>query len=400
MSRIYDSSALTQRKRDMVQAGSFINRIQHPNNPQTSYGPLQGNYDASIMNSVKMGQPKEFYRNQGCIVISNGCPCPPIATNETLSGPTPVILAPGPVSNIQVEYGSVIVNWDSLTAGKTIPDGAIISYNVTATPPPSSNESIKTVSNITTTTHSFATGELVPGVVYRFQVGAVLTSSSSSVEGPLSSSGTLLSAPYVAPESTTSTTEPPETVNSSSEFFPNRILIDVTPYTLFTPTKYILKTYTNDVLTSTSSPADYSTTYNKIPVNDLSCLYVYTFQVQLLNDSTNQYSSFGAKNPNLPVYPFGPTVLSVSDITSRTAKVNYDDFRTRGYDLSGATCIINSPYDISYTSLTNTSVTLTRLTPNTFYGSRYITILFSKTINGNVIRSSPSSLFDFTTNPE
>jgi len=292
----------------------------------------------------------------------------------------------------------VIVNWDAPTAGETSTGEKIISYIVTATPPPSSNESIKTVSNIITTTHSFATGELVPGVVYGFQVGAVITSS-SSVKGPLSSSGTLLSAPYVAPESTTSTTEPPETVNSSSEFFPNRILIDVTPYTLFTPTKYILKTYTNDILTSTSSPADYSTTYNKIPVNDLSCLHVYTFQVQLLNDSTNQYSSFGAKNPNLPVYPFGPTVLSVSDVTSTTAKVNYDDFRTRGYDLSGATCIINSPYAISYTSLTNTSVTLTGLTPNTFYGSRYITILFSKTINGIVIRSSPSSLFDFTTNP-
>ena len=283
---------------------------------------------------------------------------------------------------------------------ETTTGGATKSYKVTATPLPPSNESIKTVSDIITTTYSFATGELVPGVVYGFQVGAVLTSSSSSVGGPLSSSGTLLSAPYVAPESTTSTTEPPEIVNSSSEFFPNRILIDVTPYTLFTPTKYILKTYTNDILTSTSSPADYSTIYNKIPVNNLSCLYVYTFQVQLLNNSTNQYSSFGAKNPNLPVYPFGPTVLSVSNITSRTAQVNYEDFRTRGYDLSGATCIINSPYAISYTSLTNTSVTLTGLTPNTFYGSRYITILFSKTINGNVIRSSPSSLFNFTTNPE
>lgn len=398
MSRIYDSSAITQRRRDQAQAGSFINRIQNPNNPQTSYGPLQGNYDASIMNSVKMGQPKEFYRNSGCVIISNGCPCPPIAANEIVSGP--VIRAPGPVRNIQVEYGSVVPQWDP-PENITVDDGTIMTYRIIAIPPPSSGAAIQTVSDILTTTYSFATGVLVPGIVYYFEIGAVITSSVSlsSTEGPLSSSSSI-SAPYVAPESTNSTTAPPESVNSSSEFFPNRILIDVTPYTLFTPTKYILRTYTNDMLTSTSSPTDYSTIYNKIAVNDLSCLNVYTFQVQLLNDSTNQYSSFGAKQSNLPVYPFGPTVLSVSNITSTTAQVNYEDFRTRGFDLLGATCIINSPYDIRYTSLTNTSVTLTHLTPNTPYGSRFITILFSKTINGNVIRSSPSSLFDFTTNPE
>ena len=74
MPRIYDSSAITQRRRDLAQAGSFITRIQSSTEPQTSYGPLQGNYDASVMNSVKMGQPKDFYRNNGCVIISNGCP--------------------------------------------------------------------------------------------------------------------------------------------------------------------------------------------------------------------------------------------------------------------------------------------------------------------------------------
>ena len=54
MSRIYDSSAITQRRKNMAQAGSFINRIQSSTNPQTSYGPLQGIYDASIINSIKI----------------------------------------------------------------------------------------------------------------------------------------------------------------------------------------------------------------------------------------------------------------------------------------------------------------------------------------------------------
>lgn len=344
------------------------------------------------MNSVKMGQPKEFYRNSGCVIISNGCPCPPIVVDEIVSGP-------GPVRNIKVEYGSVVPQWDP-PEDITVNDGTIMTYRIIAIPPPSSGAAIQTVSNILTTTYSFATGVLVPGIVYYFDIGAVITSSVSlsSTEGPLSSSSSI-SAPYVAPESTNSTTTPPETTSSSSEFFPNRILITVTPYTLFTPTKYILKTYTNNIFTSTSTPADYSTIYNNIAVNDLSCLNVYTFEVQLLNDSTNQYSSFGAKAPNLPVYPFGPTILSISNITSTTAQVNYENFTTRGFDLSGAICIINSPYSISYTNLTNISLTLTGLTPNFFYGSRSIVIIFRKTINGNIISSSPSSLYDFTTNP-
>lgn len=176
----------------------------------------------------------------------------------------------------------------------------------------------------------------------------------------------------------------PITAICSSNTTPNTIDINITPYTAFTPTNYILKTYTNNVLTSTSSPTAYSP--NQIIVNGLSDQNVYAFQVQLLNDT--QSSAFSLKNENIPVYPVGPTITSVTNITSTTAQVNYTT-----YDISGAACIVNGP---GISNLTNTSVILTGLTPNTSYTT--LTILFRKTINGFVIDSSPSAVPSFTTN--
>jgi hypothetical protein len=393
MSRIYDSSAITQRRRDQAQAGSFINRIQNPNHPQTSYGPLQGNYDASIMNSVKMGQPKEFYRNSGCVIISNGCPCPPIAVDEIISGsgPTPpVILVPGPVSNVQAEYGSVIVTWDAPTTG-----GAPTSYTLIADDQTTLANSV-TITGITDVSYTFptytgpASNQLTAGDRYLFKVIGN-NSAGAGVQGGVSSS---FYAPYVAPESD----------NISTNADPNTIFIDIAPYRAFTPTKYILKTYTNDVLTSTSLRTDLSG--NRIVVNSgLSCLNVYTFQVQLLNDLTNQYSSFSIKDDNLPVYPAGPVITSVTNITNTTVQVIYTDYTTTGgFDLTtgDATCNINGPpssgYD--YTNLTNTSVVITGLYPYTLYAFGALlplVISFEKTINVFDIDSGFTRLPTFTT---
>lgn len=176
----------------------------------------------------------------------------------------------------------------------------------------------------------------------------------------------------------------PVTVICSSNTTPNTIDINLTPYTAFVPTNYILKTYTNNVLTSTSSPTVYLT--NQIIVNGLSDQNVYAFQVQLINNTLT--SAFSLKNENIPVYPVGPTMTGVTNITSTTAQVNYTT-----YNISGATCIVNGP---GISNLTNTSVTLTGLTPNTAYTT--LTILFRKTINGFVIDSSLSAVPSFTTN--
>jgi hypothetical protein len=61
----YDSSFLTQRLGNKFIAKSFLSRIQPPlpNAPfanTTSYGLLDGDYDNSIMNSVRLGQPAEI----------------------------------------------------------------------------------------------------------------------------------------------------------------------------------------------------------------------------------------------------------------------------------------------------------------------------------------------------
>ena len=126
---------------------------------------------------------KEFYRNSGCIIISNGCPCPPIAVDEIVSGPTPpVILAPGSVSNITVEYGSVIVRWNAPTEG-----GAPTSYTVFADDQTNSANSV-TITGIPSTIYTFPTytgpavDQLTAGDEYLFSVTAVNSAGSGAAE--------------------------------------------------------------------------------------------------------------------------------------------------------------------------------------------------------------------------
>jgi len=92
MSRIYDSSYLTQRKMERATAGSFIT--------QGGSRPLLGIKDQSIINTVKTGKMTEYSRYNGCIGISPGCPCNGSA------------LLPSSVSGITFTVGSIIVSWN------------------------------------------------------------------------------------------------------------------------------------------------------------------------------------------------------------------------------------------------------------------------------------------------
>ena len=384
---VYDSSLLTQRARAKAESNSFINRIQNPTNPRTSYGPLTGIYDNSEVNRVSNGQMNYYQRNGSCTVAYIGCPC-----NGTTTPNNVIIVAPGPVTNVSASYGSVIVTWTPPTTG-TDPKYILLADDQTT---PANSVSI---SDITTIPYVFPTyigpelNQLTPGDRYIFKVAAV----NSAGIGTVGVSSDFY-APYVAPE----------TSNSSSNADPNTVFIQVIPsYSAFTPNtpnKYILKTYTNNILTSTSNPTNY--TGQDISVSGLSCLNVYTFQLQLLNNITNQYSSFGVKDDNLPVYPDGPNITGVSNITSTTAQVNYTNYTTGGFDLTtgGATCDVNgpSPDNYSYSNLTNTSVIITNLQPYTTYTrggiSIQLTITFIKTINDFEIDSAFSIPPTFTTN--
>lgn len=77
---IYDSSFLTKRLQNKTIARDFFNRQNIQN--ITSYGPLQGNFDSSILNSVSEGRQKNITKCQiGYEVDSGGgCPCQ-ISTN-------------------------------------------------------------------------------------------------------------------------------------------------------------------------------------------------------------------------------------------------------------------------------------------------------------------------------
>jgi len=80
---IYDSSLITQRRRDKAESGSFITRISSPTNPTTSYAPALGIWDQSIINTVKNGQMAYYRKGEGVTTINNGCPCQ-IPSNECI----------------------------------------------------------------------------------------------------------------------------------------------------------------------------------------------------------------------------------------------------------------------------------------------------------------------------
>lgn len=82
---IYDSSLITQRRKDTAISGSFISRISpwnttpagsFVNQPNTGSAPLLGISEQSIINTVKNGQ-MTYYRKSdgGCVFRSPGCPC-------------------------------------------------------------------------------------------------------------------------------------------------------------------------------------------------------------------------------------------------------------------------------------------------------------------------------------
>ena len=93
---IYDSSLITQRRRDTTTSGSFVSRISpwnippsrtSTNQPTTSYGPMLGIYDQSIVNTVKNGNMRYYTKTEGGIVaINNGCPCVPLTSSEITCG--------------------------------------------------------------------------------------------------------------------------------------------------------------------------------------------------------------------------------------------------------------------------------------------------------------------------
>ncbi len=71
---IYDSSFLTQRKRDKTISNSFVTRTQQQNT--VGFPPLLGTSEQSSINNVKMGNMSYFTKNSdGKVIVSGGCPC-------------------------------------------------------------------------------------------------------------------------------------------------------------------------------------------------------------------------------------------------------------------------------------------------------------------------------------
>lgn len=200
---IYDSSLVTQRHRDKTISGSFINRIQNPNNPTTSYAPRLGIYDQSIINTVKNGQMTTYRKNDGgCTRINIGCPCTTSSNSVIhnsitipelgLGGSINPLQLPGSVTDIIVIYGSVIVKWKAPTVG--VEEGIPFIYELTTEP---ETEKIKIGNGVTEYIYDTATDTpiLVPGTAYNF----IIRATNSLGAGEVTSTTDLFYAPFQAP---------------------------------------------------------------------------------------------------------------------------------------------------------------------------------------------------------
>jgi hypothetical protein len=85
----YDSSTLTKRRQNKVIANNFITRINQQHT--TSYGPLLGISDSSILSNVVNGQMKYINKCDGAFNVDTGCPCIP-STNQGIPSVIPPLL--------------------------------------------------------------------------------------------------------------------------------------------------------------------------------------------------------------------------------------------------------------------------------------------------------------------
>jgi len=78
---IYDSSLLTQRKKQKAESGAYITNMQNNTNTSVKYTAPLGIQAQSIINDVKQGQMPFYRKGEGVYTVDNGCPCAVTQTN-------------------------------------------------------------------------------------------------------------------------------------------------------------------------------------------------------------------------------------------------------------------------------------------------------------------------------
>ena len=81
---IYDSSLLTQRKKQKAESGEYIRNMQNNTNTSVLYTQPIGIQDQSIINNVRQGQMPFYRKGEGVYTVNNGCPCAVTQTNPIL----------------------------------------------------------------------------------------------------------------------------------------------------------------------------------------------------------------------------------------------------------------------------------------------------------------------------
>ena len=327
---VFDASLITQRARAKAESNSFINRIQNPTNPTTSYGPLTGIYDNSEVNRVTNGQMKYFQRNGACTVAYIGCPCTVTVNGQVVNNV--VAVAPGAVTNLRVEYGSTVVYWDPPTFG-TSP--FTYELRATSTTPGAITPVIRT--NVTSPV-TLAVTDLTPGVNYTFQVIPSGPGGTSTATPPT----TTEYAPYDKPTYTGNT--PTSTLTQSG------ITISYNSYTAFSRTTGTLY---NSAGTSIGTGVATATTFTII--SGLSPETTYTdcyFRLTAGNDTSSNSNTFSFTTVPYKVGPV-PSITSVYGTDTNGVDVTWTAPTTGGtptsYTItatpsSGSTVTASVPY--------------------------------------------------------
>jgi hypothetical protein len=366
---VFDASLITQRARAKAESNSFINRIQNPTNPRTSYGPLTGIYDNSEVNRVNNGQMKYFQRNGACTVAYIGCPCT-VTTPSGQIANNVVIVAPGPVTITSVDYGSVIVTWAEPTGT------ASFEYTITARPLTGGGPIL---TNTTTgLTYTYLQGVLTPGIEYEFAV----TATNDAGTGGSTNTPTIY-APYTKPDAPGVA---PDTLIS------NQLNITIS-YGPFSFTQYKLFVYVNGVANTiidwtsfTGNPISFSASPDNL----------YSFKVQV-RDGNNYSSISNISFPQVRPYYGISSPASSEGIDTSSALITIPAPAVPSNLNNSSVVFVNGTGTTTLAVIDGsvTKFTINGLTTATEYSN--FSFYLQNTVSGNTYRSIQADINTFNT---
>jgi hypothetical protein len=155
--RNYDSSAISQRRQNKAIANSFITRQQTLS--KQPFGVIPGNFDASVVEHVRLGQMQDIKRGPTDTCVEGGCPCPCTAGKFCFIKVLPYCSGASYPSDGQINIPiHAILSWPS----NNYAEGFFVHFGTTNPPP--------FVTNVSETTTQYNPGQLEYNTVYYWKI--------------------------------------------------------------------------------------------------------------------------------------------------------------------------------------------------------------------------------------